>query len=385
MAKKINNNLRWDPYVLVRDKECIPFWKGHFNSPNKRLLYILGKGFDFRMNMGIKSIIHACPNVDITCMAIEFDEGKSSESQKYMPLVKENYDELKKLIKNNVTTRPIELWRTAGKKKRRVGDKNVAELFFDYGTIKDYTDIIVDISSLPKGIYFSLVGKILSLIDANVSESVVQNFFVVTAENAEFDKNIVEAQPDDELSYVFGFLGGSELTSDKKPTIWLPILGESKHHQIRAVYGKIRPEEICPVLPFPSKNARRSDNLIIEYHQLLFDEFLIEAQNILYVSEQNPFEVYRTLRETIFNYDSSLRILNGCDVVISTFSSKLLSIGALLAAFEFKTTNTIKVGVLNVDSSGYNIKDHNASKSIVGETELFVTWLAGEPYKTDLF
>jgi hypothetical protein len=381
MDTKVENTKRWDPYVLLRHEEYVPFWKQHFASKNRRLLYILGKGFDYRMNMGIKSIVSSCADLNLSSIAIEFDEGSASTSQKYSSLVDENFNELKKLTKNNVVVKPIELWREAGKKKRRVGDKNVTELFSDYTLIKDFTDIIVDISSLPRGIYFSLIGKILSLIDANDKDK-TKNFFVITAENAELDKNIIDTQPDDELSYVYGFLGGSELTSDKKPTIWLPILGESKQHQIRAAHGKIKPEEICPVLPFPSKNPRRSDNLIIEYHQLLFDELIIEAQNILYVSEQNPFEVYRTLRETIFNYDSSLRILNGCDIVISTFSSKLLSIGALLAAFEFKTMKSIKVGVLNVDSSGYDIEDERYSKTLVGETELFVTWLAGEPYKT---
>jgi hypothetical protein len=375
--------MRWDPYVLLKNDDCIPFWKEHFGSSNRNLLYILGKGFDWRMNMGIDSIIESCPELDITCLAIEFDEDKSSSSRKYMPLVNENYDQLKKLVKGKILLKPVELWRTASKRKRRVGDKNVAELFSDFNSISGYTDIIIDISSLPRGIYFSLIGKVLSLIDANKIKFESQNLFVVTAENAELDKNISESQPDDELSYVFGFLGGSELTSDKKPTIWLPILGESKQHQIRAAHGKIKPEEICPVLPFPSKNPRRSDNLIIEYHQLLFDELNIEAQNILYVSEQNPFEVYRTLRETILNYDSSLKILNGCDIVISAFSSKLLSIGALLAAFEFKMLNTIKVGVLNVDSQGYNIENHEDLKSLIDKTELFVTWLAGDPYKTD--
>jgi hypothetical protein len=341
----------------------------------------MGKGFDFRMNMGIKAIITTSPNIRVTCLLIDFDEGKTSSSKKYMPMVTENFDELKNLIgEKNIIIKPIELWKASGKKKRRVGDKNVSELFNSYDDVKDFSDVVVDISALPRGIYFSLTGKILSLLEANSKPDKIQNFFVLTAENAELDKNIMDAEPDDELSYVFGFLGGSELTSDKKPIIWLPVLGEDKLPQIRAAHGKVKPEEICPVLPFPSKNPRRSDNLIIEYHQLLFDELSIEAQNILYVPEQNPFEVYRTLFYTILNYHKSLEVLNGCDIVISTFSSKLLSIGALLVAFEYKMLDTIKVGILNVDSSGYNINSEGYSKSLIQQTELFLTWLAGEPY-----
>lgn len=381
MDKKISYTLKWNPYVLMKNGECSSFWKEHFGDQSRNLLFVMGRGFDFRMNMAVRNIIEACPTIRITCMLIDFDEGKSSSSQKYKPLVKENFDELKKLVgEKNIQVNPIQLWKPSGKKKRRVGDKNVSDLFNDFSTIKEYTDIIVDISALPRGIYFSLTGKLLSLIEANGTKDRVQNFFVFTAENAELDKNIVDTEPDDELSYVFGFMGGSELTSDKKPVIWLPILGEDKRHQIEMAYGKVQPEEICPVLPFPSKNPRRSDNLIIEYHKLLFDELSIESQNIIYVTEQNPFEVYRTLHQTIVNYYESLKVLNGCDIVISAFSSKLLSIGALLVAFEFKMHDTIKVGILNVDSSGYDINQDGYSKSLIDQTELFLTWLAGEPY-----
>lgn len=207
------------------------------------------------------------------------------------------------------------------------------------------------------------------------------NFFVVTAENASLDSHIKEFKPDAELSYVYGFKGGSELTSEKKPTIWLPILGEGAAAQISAAYEKASPDEICPVLPFPSRDPRRSDALLIEYHKLLFDGMDIEGQNIIYVAEQNPFQVYRTLFQTITDYNETLKVMKGCDIVISTFSSKLLSIGALLCAYEFKLLKTIRVGILNVDSSGYEIEEAELDGDEAQRSELFLMWLAGEPYK----
>ncbi len=366
----------------MKNDECCNFWKEHFADAQRKLLYVMGKGFDFRMNMGVSKILQSSPGIKITCLLIEFDEGKSSSSKKYSPLVKENFEELKQLVgESNIQIKSIELWRSAGtKKKRRVGDKNVSDLFNNHDELKNYTDVIVDISALPRGIYFSLIGKLLSLVEVNKPNDATQNFFVITAENAALDKNIQDTEPDDELSFAFGFLGGSELTSENKPKIWLPILGEDQLYQIHVAHQKVKPEEICPVFPFPSKNPRRSDNLMIEYHRLLFDELSIEAQNIIYVPEQNPFEVYRTLYQTIVNYYDSVKVLGGCDIVISVFSSKLLSIGALLVAFEFKILDTIKVGILNVDSSGYNINSEERSKRLIGQTELFLTWLAGEPY-----
>lgn len=381
MDTKIKQRLKWDPYVLLRNDEISSFSKEHFAQEGRKLLYIMGEGFDFRMNGGIQSLKLNCPVIDVDCLLIRYDEGRSSSSKKYKPEVKKNLDTLHNLIGlEKIIIKKIELWSAEGKKKKRIGDQNVADVFNDPQLFVDYTDIIVDISALPRGIYFSLVGKIQTMLDEFYMHS-DKNFFIVTAENATLDSHIKEYQPDSELSYVFGFRGGSELTSDKKQIIWLPILGEGTKEQIGLAYEKIKPNEICPVLPFPSKDPRRSDALLIEYHQLLFDELNIEGQNIIYVPEQNPFEVYRTLCQTIKDYNETLAVVKGCDIVISTFSSKLLSIGALLCAYEFKALNNIKVGILNVDSSGYEIDPEGFEKNIVDRSELFLIWLAGEPYK----
>lgn len=382
MDKKLKKSFKWDPYVLMRNDEISSFTKDHFTAQSgRKLLYIMGAGFDLRMNRGIQSLIQTCTNINLDCFLIEYDEGRSSSSRKYKPMVKNNLEILSKLLpKERIVLKKIELWNAEGNKKKRVGDQNVANIFNDSELFRDYTDIIVDISAMPRGIYFSLIGKIQTILDSFYPDS-DKNFFIITSENASLDSHIKEFKPDSELSYVYGFRGGSELTSEKKQTIWLPILGEGTAHQIGAAYEKIKPNEICPVLPFPSRDPRRSDALLIEYHKLLFDELNIEGQNIIYVPEQNPFEVYRTLSQTIIDYNETLAVVKGCDIVISTFSSKLLSIGALLCAYEFKTLNGIKVGILNVDSSGYEMDPEGSEKKLVDRSELFLIWLAGEPYK----
>ncbi len=381
MDKTIKNSLRWDPYVLLRNKEVSLFTIHHFaRDTNRKVLYIMGVGFDYRMNTGIHSFKNSCPDLDIECLLIQYDEGKSSTSRKYKSLVESNLSKLRTIIAGDkIQTVNIELWTASGNKKQRVGDKNVADVFNDPTMFDSFTDIIVDISALPRGIYFSLIGKIQAILD-EFYPNFDKNFFIIISENAQLDSHIKEFEPDSELSYVFGFRGGSELTSDNKQVVWLPILGEGNSGQIKAAHEKIKPDEICPVLPFPSRDPRRSDALLIEYHQLLFDELNIEGQNIIYVPEQNPFEVYRTLSQTIRDYNETLTTLNGCDVVISTFSSKLLSIGALLCAYEYKVLNNVKVGILNVDSSGYEIENEADAQSMGEESELFLIWLAGVPY-----
>jgi hypothetical protein len=201
----------------------------------------------------------------------------------------------------------------------------------------------------------------------------------VVSENANIDSKIKERGIDEDVGYLRGFGGTLELASEaEEPVIWFPILGEDKLEHLDKAHNQIRPNEICPVLPFPSKDPRRSDQLIKTYHQLLFDRLSIEPQNLMYVPERNPFEAYIRLTKAIQNYHNSLQSLGGCKAVISTFSSKLLSIGTLLCAYEL--IGKIGVGVLNVDSQGYEIDDFEEMKKLKEDSELFVIWLTGEPY-----
>lgn len=358
------------------------FWKEHFNNDSHKLLFIMGKGFDVRMNISLSKLLKQCPKLNIECLLINFDEGSDSSSHNYQSFVKNNMKEFESLMTGKICRiKKLNIWDKSEKSKRVVGDRKAAEIIKNYTDIEDYTDIIVDISSLPRGIYFSLIGKLLTLIDLSGNKD--QNLFISVAENVNIDSCIQESAIEDDLTYIHGFGGEIELESEKeKPLIWFPILGENKSSHISRGADKITEDknrlyEICPVLPFPSKDPRRSDTILIEYHELLFDSLDIEPQNIMYTTERNPFEAYIELSKAINNYKESLDILNGCKAAISTFSSKLLSIGALMVAYE----NQDFVGILNVNSGGYNITDEKEFVNLKDESELFVTWLTGNPYK----
>ncbi len=321
------------------------------------------------------------PNLNVHLSIIEYSEGENSSSIKYAELVNENLVELNNLAKDKTSdTKKISIWESSGSGHRRIGGRQIAGQFDKEVIDKGYTDIIIDISALPRGIYFSLVGKLLSLIDKYGRDS-KPNLFVFTSENADLDSLIERKGIGKDFDYPHGFSGGVDMEAyNKQPTIWLPLLGEGKQAHFEKAYQQISPDEICPLLPFPSKNPRRSDNIFTEHHEQFFDVLRIESQNILYVPEQNPFEAYRIIMNTLGNYQESLNVIGGCKGVISTFSSKLLSIGAILAAFELNDKKMMHVGVLNVDSSGCDIVDIDSFKSLRPRSELFVTWLAGSPY-----
>ncbi|QEK50681.1 hypothetical protein FYC62_02630 [Pedobacter aquae] len=206
---------------------------------------------------------------------------------------------------------------------------------------------------------------------------------VTVAENAALDACIKEQGLDQESKFLMGFMGGIKPKNEREePLIWLPILGEDKKKHIEKANDDLKPDEVCPLFPFPAKDPRRPDSLLINYHDLLLDKLGIEPQNIMYVPEQNPFEAYRIIHSAITNYTNSLKVLNSCRAALSTFSSKLLSIGTLLAAYEINNNSTHSlVGVVNIDSQGYVLENEESFQDLNKSSELFVIWLTGDPYE----
>src|SRR5260221_1354185 len=355
------SSLRWDPYLLSSCEKAEELLKIHFNNKS-RLLFILGKGFDIRMNFIIKKLLAIHPDIVVECWLICFNEGDDSSSHRYGYLVENNYAEFKELMNGrSYCEKHINLWKEEGNRKRRIGDREAASLINNWDDFNNFTDVFVDISALPRGVYFSLIGKILHIIDSKPPRANYINFVITAAENANIDASILENTIDTEGKFLVGFMGGIKSQAEREESlIWLPIIGEDKESHIVLAYGELEPTEVCPIFPFPSKDPRRPDALLIKYHRLLFDRLNIEPQNIMYVPEQNPFEAYKILVKTIRNYNSSLHILGGCRAALSTFSSKLLTIGTLLAAYQVNIVDDQDIiGVMNVDARGYEIPQVN--------------------------
>lgn len=377
------NNLRWDPYLLASSLNAERLMKDHFQG-EKRLLFLLAKGFDVRMNFVLKKLRGICPELAVECWLVCFDEGEDSSSHKYASHVEKNLAEFKSIMQGgHYQEKFINLWKEEGNRKRRIGDREAASILNSYEDIKEFTDIIVDISALPRGIYFSLIGKILHIIDAKPPNTSSINFVVAAAENAKIDATIKEHTIDTEGKFLVGFMGGVKSQPEREESlIWLPIMGEDKESHISVAFGELEPTEVCPIFPFPAKDPRRPDALLIRYHKLLFDRLKVEPQNIMYVPEQNPFEAYKILVKAIRNYNNSLQILRGCRAALSTFSSKLLSIGTLMAAYQVNIVDGQDIiGVMNVDARGYEIGKIEEWEEYNKGSELFLIWLTGDPYE----
>ena len=309
------------------------------------------------------------------CVLAEYDEGETSPSRRHEAAIAANVNAVESLFSKSggLETRQVRMWSDDG--RRRVGSRGAVEVFASADVIESYTDILVDISALPRSLYMPMLAKLLYLVDQKNGIR-RPNLHVLVGDNPDLDQLITSQGLSDDASYLHGFESGieQEATADA-PKVWMPILGEGKFGHFERIYDLVVPDEIAPILPFPCANPRRTDDLILEYRTYLFDRLRIEPTNLIYVPEQNPFGVYREVLSAIKHYTGALHALGGCKIVISALSSKLLSLGALLAAYDWKQAN-YPVGIAHVLADGYTLRSETSPRT----TDLFEVWIAGEPY-----
>jgi hypothetical protein len=290
-----------------------------------------------------------------------------------------NGEHLEKLLqgRGKIDHRTIAMFSEEG---RRIGARRIVEEFRSSGEFHSYSDVVVDISALPRGLYMPLLAKLLALFD--VEDGELRNLHVIVSHSPTADSSIIEEGLEESASYLFGFAAAA-LESDStssQPKIWIPVLGKRQQPQLEKIHSLVSPDEICPLLPSPSQDPREGDALVIEYRDMLFDQLRVEPRNIIYAAESNPFEVYRQLMRSILHYQQALSPLGGCKVALSAMSSKLASIGVILAAYELGGRNPkVVVGVAHVESQGYSVE-----RTVGPELAptLFTIWLSGECYAT---
>lgn len=384
-ASANSSELKWANYFMRGPTHFEEFWRDYLKDSRRRLLFIIGQGIDPRMCHGVQAILKSSKGVRCDCILVEFDEGSDSPTKKHVQLALNNKDTLCELLQGlgSLVDRTMRMWTDD---RRRIGSIHAAEIISDIAEISGYTDVIIDVSAMPRGVYFPLIGKTLYLLeDAKTSPlgTPIPNLHVIVSEDAKQDRRMRSVGIDDAADYVHGFTSPdleAEATAEIR-RVWIPILGEEQGAKLERIYTLVHPDEICPVLPSPSRNPRRGDNLLIEYRELILDQWRVDPKNIVFASEQNPFETYRQIHRTVRLYNQALGPLGGCKAIISALSSKLLSIGAMLAVYELKQTG-MSVGLAHVEAQGYDIVDTGQDNvTELDKEELFTLWLSGECYE----
>jgi hypothetical protein len=367
--------MRWDPYVLVRDAEFENFWHGHLAARDRQVLLVLGRGFDVRSLEAARRIKAAA--ADLRACMLAFDTGLD-ESEHRAALTRANQAGLEALLgQERVEVARIAMGGPAG---APITSSNTRRAIGERSDILDYDDIVVDISAMPRMVALTTVAKLLNDLDraaARGGRSV--NLHVTVAESVSADIGAGHGTLRDNVSMVHGFSGKLNAQGTETwPRVWFPVLGEGQRERLDLIHGILDPDEICPVVPFPSREPRRGDEIVAEHRGILFDDFQVEPSNILLASEYNPFEAYKQIFLAMDRYRRALNVLGGCKAFVSPVSSKLLSIGVLLACYDHRSGvvpgQRLDVGIPYVETADYGDPVQNSAEPF----ELHSMWIRGE-------
>ncbi len=363
--------MRWRDYVMGSggsgdDPEAL--WEAaSVNAEGKQSMYVLGVGFDPRALVGLQRFLALEQEMAPIVGLVELPPPSPMSGALAIGLAEQNRTKFEEMVATvevrTVVHQDTHARNNAGPRIARELTK--PEFMFNVG------HLIIDVSSLPSRLYFPIIAASLDSLKAQVGTFPTE-VQVVACENPQVDGAITELGIS-EAEFLGGFRGRLALESQPKGTvIWAPVVDERSREALVAIHTRLSPDDVFPVLPFPSSNPRRADNLILEHQVELLDIFQIDPVNVIYADERNPFDLYRTLSRLQINL---IRTFTGADsptLVLSTPTSKLLSIGVLLAVYEYG------LPVISAPPDDYEFDDLDISE-VARNHSLTCLWLAGLP------
>ena len=357
---------RWCSYVYLEKDDVLTFAADYFAKRQSTLLFVMGCGFDPRMNNVLEKIISQDRFNQIECILIDFPSLESLPEDKLYKANKVKFDEL--CSKRNISVREVRDNHPKDIEKRIMGIlKQLREI--DYSEI---SDIIIDVSAMPRAIYFNVCKFFYKQCVDNT-----KNLFFTVSENVEIDKRIIDISGD-EIHPMHGFGINNMLESNlDKRSVLIPLLGQNHAVELGKIYDNFKPVDVCPILPFPSMDPRRSEDILITHMDFFKRIEIAEPQNFTYADERNPFELYSIICDLVNNYKKTLMPITTCVCFgIAALTSKLMSLGALLCGLE----NSSEISFYTSSPVAYHVKDQASIMKINSKSDIFLMWITGEAY-----
>ena len=337
----------WKDSLFLEGKRKI----AEYFQGQEQVLLILGHGFDPRACKVAEVLTEAAPS--LTVCLVDYNETGIGKDTKNKSRSMKNYEAILKICQGvTLLEQRIPMYRGDSLKKILVISESVRALF-SRQFISGYQTIVIDVSAMPRGVGYSIIKRLIDI------KSETQKLCVAVCENSKFDDMIRPVIVDESAEYLPGFNTFSMLLEqDDGETVWFPVLGLDDITAFHIIDNYLKPIEICPVIPFPSKDIQRGERILRSCGEALFRERNVEKRNIIYVPENYPLWVYQKLYDTVRYYEKALHIDQ--DRVIkyafSSQSSKLIDIGVLLAIMDLAREG-IKAGIVVVENQGYQAEN----------------------------
>ena len=356
----MNSGCRWDPCIVNRGDDVDGFLAQYLGKSDRRILLVAGAGFDPRAC----ALAARLRDTDSVTHALLIKEERPNPPQELLDRAIENEAALLATLAEQ-EVQSIDVFGSDG---AVVGGRNVVNVLTGRG-LESTTDVVVDISALSVGTSFPIIRYFVERI-VDGKESVNLHLFV--AHDPLLDAGI-RATASDTPGYVHGFKGRSTLydTTDAA-RLWLPQLAPGRRRALTKLYDFVDPHDTCPILPFPATNPRLGDELAEEYRAEIESTWEVDTRNIVYADEGDPLDLYRTILRLDDLRQNVFEATGGSMLILSPLGSKVMALGALLAALERD------LPVAHLESIGYELEA--SVLETIDPPSLIHVWLEGEVY-----
>lgn len=211
-----------------------------------------------------------------------------------------------------------------------VGGRNACAQVHAWLRKKPYTDVIVDTTGMSRGTAFPIIKQLYQ-----VSRQGTLRIHLVVAES-ERPPFPMRSVSNDRADWMHGFAANSETDEFADALkLWVVQLSENSGASLQTMFEQLQtPDEVCPVLPFPSADPRRADRLLFELREYWQGEWLETPMSFIRAHESDPMDVYRSISRL---HGARLEALVGSPslTILSPVGRRLPGIGMLLAALAY--------------------------------------------------
>ncbi len=313
----------WENCIAHFDNAVDAFVADYFADSTRRALLVAAAGFDPRSRR-ISQMLAGTLGHRLSAVFIR--EERLGASDVLIEQADENEAALKAIVPD-CTIFKVDVFADDG---APVGGSRIVSLLGQHSVADEVTDVILDLSALSIGIGFPAARMLLEDCEAASNRA----FHLMIVSNPEMDDRI-SSIPSSRPGSAKGFSPLVEAEGQGLAQVWIPQLARGRAQALTKIGAEIqRRYKICPLLPFPARNPRRADDLLAEYHTELVNEWEVDPRDVVYASERNPLDCYRTLSTLKTRFDRTMKGTYEPRMVLSPVGSKVLAAGALMAAIE---------------------------------------------------
>ena len=311
----------WANCILHRDADVACFISDYFQDTDRRVLLLAAAGFDPRANHITRELASA---LQARLSAIFIREERPNPSTQLIERADTNEAILRHLVPDCEVIQ-VEIFADDG---APVGGHRVSQELIKRPLPEDVTDVVLDFSALSIGVAFPAARLLLEACEMGNART----FHLMISSDPDLDDRI-RSDPSDRPSPVKGFAREISDEDYGDAVIWVPQLAQGRLATlIKISAGLADFYKVCPLLPFPAKDPRRSDNLVTEYQPAIVDEWNVDPRDLVHASEWNPLDCYRRLSRLKQRFDRTMEGTYVPRMILSPIGSKVMAAGALMAA-----------------------------------------------------